>query len=369
MSRRPLKILYLAYANYTGTLDQFAAEHRCRGHEAAFVTLVRSAEGFDNGICLDLWPNGRHKPLLALRNLVMRNMTVRGEQAELPGTPPFYNPGRLHSLLLRLQDRVYQRRILSLIERHGLLDYDVYHLEGGIDFFKDYRTLEGLKENGKRLIANYHGNDFRNRGVHPLVHQLADANTTSEWDVYFRYPGCLYLHLPLRLQADAPASPGSDRVVITHLVRSRNMYYYKGTEEIIRCVRRAIQGRNADFEVVCGLSHEEALRKLDASHILIDQIGGKAGWGYGMSAVEALSRGVVVCVEIQKEIEGVLAGHPFVNVNTQTLTDRLVDLLENPPKRAALAQAGREWVLRTHSIQGVVDRLYGIYREKLGILV
>jgi hypothetical protein len=363
--KQQLKILYLAPANYTGTLNLFVEEHRRRGHVADFVTLTRSPEGFDNGICFDLWPNAGHKTLLTFRNLLLPNSNIKGEREELPGTPPFYKTSPLHALFLKLQDSFYGKRIRSMIEKHGLLDYDIYHLESGIDFFKDFRTLPLLKKNGKKLIANYHGSDFRNRGVHPIVHELADANLTSEWDVYFRYPGCHYLHLPFKIQNDFIADHQTDRVVIAHMARSKELFYYKGTREIIQCAEEAIKGRNAEFRLICGLPFAEVQTKLRAVHILIDQIGGKAGWGYGMSAVEALSRGIIVCVEIQREIEGALAGHPFVNVNRQSLTESLISLIGDTSRRMVLSKASREWATKTHSIRGVVDRLYGIYKERL----
>ncbi len=368
-TNRKLKILYLAPANHTGTLDQFVEEHRKRGHLADFVTLTSSIEGFDNGICFDIWPNARHKKVNLFRDLMVPNANMRGERKQLPGTPPFYKPSFMHSLVLQMQDAIFKKRIMSTIEEYGLLDYDIYHLEGGIDFFKDYRTISTLKNKGCKLIANYHGNDFRDRGVHPLLNKLVDANTTSEWDIYFRYPGCLYLHLPARLYNGPSVNQATTRVVVAHMVRNETLFHYKGTADIIRSAEEATKGRNAEFRFIHSLSHGEAMEKMKDINILVDQIGGMAGWGYGMTAVEALSRGIVVCVDIQKEIEGVLAGHPFVNVNRNNLTKALIGLIEDHSRRIEIAKHGREWVTKTHSIGGVVDRLYGIYREKLCIQI
>jgi len=365
MFKKKIRILYLAAADYTGTMNMFVQEHRARGHKADFVTLSKSAEGFDNGLCLDLRPNGKDKAIIALRNLISENSTFNGERELLPGTPPFSSPSKLRQLANRFQDIYYGRHINNFIKKHNLLDYDIYHLEGGIDFFKDYRILPKLKAAGKILIANYHGNDFRNRGVHPVMHQLADANMTCEWDIHFRYPGSHYLFLPMKkIESLNRQTNDGDTIVICHLVRNEQLFYYKGSKKIKEITERVIKGRNAEFRLLCGLKHEQALLELSKAHILIDQIGGgKGGYGYGMSAVEALSLGLNVCVEIQPEMKSALGSHPFVEVDEFSLEANLTALLDNPQERKVRSLQGPQWVKSTHSISSITDKLYQIYHD------
>jgi hypothetical protein len=55
--------------------------------------------------------------------------------------------------------------------------------------------------------------------------------------------------------------------------------------------------------------------------------------------------------------------HPFVNVNYQNLEAELVKLIADADYRAECAKRGREWVVKTHDIEAVLDKLYGYYSE------
>jgi hypothetical protein len=60
--------------------------------------------------------------------------------------------------------------------------------------------------------------------------------------------------------------------------------------------------------------------------------------------------------------EKFFAGHPFINVDETTLRTRLVELIENADFRRAKAQSSREWVVKRHSLDHVMDELYGHYK-------
>jgi glycosyltransferase involved in cell wall biosynthesis len=359
--KRPLKILYLAPYNYTGTLDVLVAEHRRQGYVADFVTLTKSREKFDDGICLDLRPNGNDKAIIKFRNLITENYDLRGLRKDLPGSPPFCNPSTLRKIALKAKDLFYQKRIWQFINKYNLLDYDVYHLESGIDFFSDYRVLPLLKARGKKLIANYHGNDFRNTGVHPVIHRLADVNMTCEWDIYFRYPNCIYEFLPVNTVCSNTVNQNANKVRIIHSTRGSEHMYYKGSHKIIEIATEATKGRNAEFKYITKMSHSEAMTEYSKSHILIDQMGGKGGYGYGMSAVEGLIRGLNVFVEIQKKMEKEIPNHPFVNITEDTLYEKLVEYIDNEELRIKSAANGLKWVTEKHSVACIVKRLHELY--------
>ncbi len=361
---KKIKILYLAPYNYTGTLDLFVDEHRRRGHQADFVTLTESPEGFSNGLCLNLRPNANDKKIIALRNLISANSNAKGVRAVLQGKPPFFEPFLLQKMALYFYDKFYQRRIYKFINQHNLLDYDVYHLESGIDFFKDYRLLPMLKAKGKVLIANYHGNDFRNRGVHRTMHATANANTTSEWDIFLNYPGCVYQYLPFKFNNDNKITIPTDTssLVMCHIVRAESLFYYKGTKRIVEAAEQVAKKNGCTFKLIYGKTHKEILKELSSAHILIDQIGGKAGYGYGMTAVEALSMGLVVAVEIQDEMRNLLGPHPFLEVNNDNIEKQLDLLINDNINLQSRSENGYSWVRATHSVASVVDKLYELYK-------
>ncbi|MBL8026310.1 MAG: hypothetical protein JNL74_07855 [Fibrobacteres bacterium] len=325
------------------------------------MTMIKGHPGFEEGICFDIRPNVSDLKLLKLRNLLIENSTIDGFRGTLSGTPPFCKPSLFHRAALNLQDFIYSRKINKIIKKHNLLDYDIYHLESGIDFYKDYRLLPILKNMGKILIANYHGDDFRNQGVSPTMHRLADANLTCEWDIHFSYPGSIYEYLPMPEFDGVPVEQITSKVRIVHIIRTREHMPYKGSEAIINAAQKAIVGRNAEFVFLYGLSHEQVLNELLHSHILIDQIGGVGGDGYGMIAVEALSRGLNVCVEIQPRMETLMPDHPFVNVQSNTLQERLEKLIDDSTYRAKQSELGMSWVKKRHGVRTIVDRLYKLY--------
>ena len=62
-----MKILYISPENTAGTLNLWKLAHESKGNECTFITLFKSKQNFENGICLNL-------PLINTNSLYM---TVR----------------------------------------------------------------------------------------------------------------------------------------------------------------------------------------------------------------------------------------------------------------------------------------------------
>jgi hypothetical protein len=96
------------------------------------------------------------------------------------------------------------------------------------------------------------------------------------------------------------------------------------------------------------------------------------GW-YGANVREALMLGKpVVCYlrpewleEMRKEIPDFVDELPIVSATPDTVHDVLVDLIEQPEKRAAIGRRSREFALKWHSAQAAADRFDRIYRGLL----
>ena len=356
-----LKILYLAPEHYTGALGLFVQAHRRRGHQCRLVTLFRSHSRYEEDICLNLPLVGPHFSLMALRRAAYRTHGPEGELAVRQGYPPRWVPAnRAESWFFTFRDALWAPAIHRAIAGYGLMDYDIYHLESGLGFFRDGRIIKRLKDRGKRIVCSYHGTDLRQRGVIPRIDRLADLNLTCELDLLDRHPRMRYLFLPIDTSQFTFREPQNRVRTIGHAPTSR---YFKGSDEIIAVCRQLERERGIRLILIENKPHREALRLKAQCDIFIDQIANLGGWGYGMNSLESLSMGIPTCTSMVPEYEEFLPDHPFVQVDRDHLKEQLIWLIEDDGLRRRKARQGREWVERHHDIDVVMDQLYRYYEE------
>jgi glycosyltransferase involved in cell wall biosynthesis len=355
-----MKILYISPQHISGFLDVLCAGHSRRGNSARFVTLFPSAFGFPEDLSLKLPLHPDKSWIIRGRRFLKR---IRGEadEGELPGNPPMWSPGgRLERLFFNFRDDLIAKKVYKFLDDNGLWDFDLYHLEQGADFFRDCRTAKEFHSKGKKIACFYHGNDIRNRGVFPAIHKISDLNLTSELDLLARYPGIKYLFLPIDTKEVFPKLKDNPKKKIAHATRSR---YNKGSDFIIATVRKIESKYPVELVLIENKPHADCMALKAECDIYIDQIADRAGWGYGMSSVESLAQGLATCTYLNPQYAEFIPDHPFVNVNYQNLEAELVKLIADADYRAECAKRGREWVVKTHDIEAVLDKLYGYYSE------
>ena len=145
--------------------------------------------------------------------------------------------------------------------------------------------------------------------------------------------------------------------MILHAPSSRRR---KGTEHVIA----AVDGLDADLEIVEGLHHDEAFERYRNADIVVDQL--NAGW-YGLFAIECMALGKPVVTFLHDEAvrrteRGVRARpcrsspsppRPCANGCARSSATR--------PSAAALGAASRAYVERVHDIERITDRLLDVY--------
>ena len=97
------------------------------------------------------------------------------------------------------------------------------------------------------------------------------------------------------------------------------------------------------------------------------------GW-FGATAREALMLGKPVIAHIRpawletmrQEIPEYVDELPIVEATPETARDVLLDLVQNPEKRAEIGRRSREFALKWHSAESGVRVLDRIYRDLLG---
>tara|TARA_Y100001970_G_C14252627_1_gene872959 strand:- start:271 stop:1356 length:1086 start_codon:yes stop_codon:yes gene_type:complete len=360
-----MKILYIAPYNTVGTLNLWKKAHNDRGNDCDFITLCQTNEEYDPGICLNLplikpsffYVNGRHLYYKLVRS-------KEGNYRQHTGYPPTWRPNSiLEKYYFDFRDWLWSLKIEPMIQKLKLLDYDIYHLEWGLEFYRDGRFVKKLKELNKPIICTYHGIDLRSRGVIPTIDRASTLNLTSELDLISKHPNLKYLFLPFETYLYNPSYTINKTIRICHSPRNR---LYKGSDTIISICADLAKNYNVEFVLIENKSHQEALKIKQSCDILIDQIDNMGGWGYGMNSVEALSMGLCCMTELTPEYEQFIPDHPFININKQTLNNTLKSLIKNPEKIVKHKKKARAWVVQHHDLNNVTKHLYEYY-QKVGI--
>ncbi|MFH1010072.1 MAG: hypothetical protein V1784_02415, partial [bacterium] len=191
-----MKILHIAAEHVSGTLALFQAEHRRRGNECRYVTFFHSHYQFPEDICLNL-PLMPDKPWVRLAKRLLMGLRGASPDRVRDEHPPLWAPPFWERWLFALRDERLRPRFEEAIRRHELDDFDIYHLDGGLEFYRDARWLKRLTATGKKVVCFYHGTDFRNRGILPEIDKLTHLRLTSEWDLLELDPRLEYLYLPI----------------------------------------------------------------------------------------------------------------------------------------------------------------------------
>jgi glycosyltransferase involved in cell wall biosynthesis len=355
-----MRILYISPEHISGTLPLFCRGHRKRGNEARYVTLFPTRFGFPEDLTLNLPFHPDKKWIIKGRKLLRK---IRGlEPDHQPeGTPPFWEPGSYaEKIFFKYRDSLIKKRVYSFIEMNRIREYDVFHLEQGMEFFRDSRAMKEFKLQGKKIVCFYHGTDVRNRGVLKDIHEISDLNLTSELDLIEKYPGIKYLFLPIDTDEVVPTPQHNTKIRVAHATRSRKN---KGTDYILSIVKKLEKKLPVEMVLIEDKPHDICMEIKSTCDIYIDQIADKGGWGYGMSSVESLAQGLAVCTFLNQKYMDFIPDHPFINVNYENLEFELSKLIMDEAYRSETAKRGREWVIKMHGIKYVMDALYKYYKE------
>ena len=125
-----MKILYISPENTVGLLSTWKKIHEMNGNACDFVTMYRSKQGFDNGICLNLPFITTKSTYIYIRNIYYK-MTrgKQGDQEIISSIPPFNKTNIFENMYYSIRDYIWKFKIEKTIEQYQLLDYDVYHFE------------------------------------------------------------------------------------------------------------------------------------------------------------------------------------------------------------------------------------------------
>ena len=356
-----MKVLYISPENTVGTLSLWKRAHEELGNECSFITLYPSRQQYDEGICLNLPLIYTNSWYIKSRHLYYQKYRGKlGDYKEKNGFPPIWQPNSMfENWYFGFRDWLWHFKIEPLIKKLKLLEYDIFHLEWGLEFYRDGRFVKRLKELNKPIVCTYHGQDLRTRGVIPQIDKISSLNLTSELDLVKKHPSMNYLFLPFDTSQNQPDFKLNDPIRICHSPTDR---YYKGSESIIPVCEELAKNKIVEFFLIENMPHNKAQLLKQSCDILIDQVHNRGGWGYGMNSIEALSMGLCCVTELIPEYVDFIPDHPFVNVNKNNIKNTLMDLIDNPKRIIEYKKRSRNWVIKNHNLHNTADVLYGYYQ-------
>ena len=205
---------------------------------------------------------------------------------------------------------------------------------------------------------HYLGSDIRGKTPEQLAYgKKAGAEIVGSYDAIRWVPEANVIPPGIDLSNLDPTPP-SDRArpVILHAPSSRGR---KGTEHVIA----AVEGLDADLEIVEGLHHDEAFERYRNADIVVDQL--NAGW-YGLFAIECMALGKPVVTFLHEEaVRRTEAAFgttvPIVSATAETLREQLRPLVADAAERRRLGAASRAYVELVHDQERITDRLLDVY--------
>lgn len=161
---------------------------------------------------------------------------------------------------------------------------------------------------------------------------------------------------------DLPAVAGPIR--IAHAPNHRPA---KGTPFVLDAVRRLqADGHDIRLDLIEGVPHDEALRRLQQADIVIEQL----HFGYALTALEGMARGKIVISNLAKDgahrlfrLFSYLDECPIVSAEPETLTDILRRLCDDRTAWPELGRRMRTFVEERHSYQAAAQMWQAIHRK------
>jgi len=286
-----------------------------------------------------------------------------------------------------------------------LMDYDIINLT----FSKSFLTfpifgnflheLAYLKQKGKKIFVTYQGCDVRRQdiiGKYPIsICQHCDICSNkslmnldnSVWAKKKRvkrfeiYADRIFYHNPdlanfinrgffrpyskMDYREWLPEKKQHEKIVIGHAPVGRG---YKGTEIVLNVMNKILKQRNdVEFVLTENIPYNKIKQFYQSLDLYIDQL--YLGW-YGGVGTELMSLEVPVMTYLRdadfKNVpQELIANLPIINVNAQTLEEKINYYLDNKEELAILSHKSREFVQRFHDPLKIAEFMKTHYQDVL----
>jgi len=353
--KNAVRILHIAPFNVANVPFTFVRAERQLGFDSRLITFGRNPLGYPEDICLDLplmdapWLRAAKRRFLPAGRMQVSN--VHQIPDEIP--PKWRSSGLLEDLFWKLRHVLWRSRIRRALVEVDVRGVDVIQLDGGVEFYRDGRNVKKWKAEGKKIICCYTGSDLRVRGVIPEIDAMADLHVSVEFDHIYFHPDVHHVFFPFDASSLKPVQHGSREVVrIGHAPTNRAA---KGTEAILAQLDVLKAKHPIEVVLIEGLPYEKALRLKASCDLFVDQVG---DLGYGINALEALAMEIPVATCLVRGFAERYPDHPFIEVNSANLAERLLPYVRDASLRKETGARGREWVRKYHDPVRVVKTIH-----------
>ncbi len=331
----------------------FVKMHRQFGFESNLVTIYKSKLHFEEDISLNLelpqsklakiW---RDKKIAPVTELKLKEYTPKNF---------------IEEKYFELRDLSNKKKINELIEKRNLFDYDIYHFDGGMDFFRNLSFAKELKTRNKKIVCCYFGSDLRTRGVFKELENISDLLLTVEYDHLLLHKNVNYIFFPFDVKEIDFKINNNKLKKIIHSPTNRA---FKGTDKILKVIDEAKKECDFEFVLLENMDREDLLKIKATCDLAIDQVGGEMGGsGYGKNSIENLSMGIPTFTEFFDDYYKFLTDNPFINSNIDNLKENIVKFVNSDSLIKEYAIKGRKWVEETHSFEAVNEKLLSYYKK------
>lgn len=140
----------------------------------------------------------------------------------------------------------------------------------------------------------------------------------------------------------------------------------KGTAFIVKVIENLQEkGYELHFDLIHNVPHKEALIRIQEADIFIDQL---ILGVHGMAALEALSFNKAVLVYISDYmIPNLPDDTPLINVNMETLENKIIELINDPAKLKLIQSKGRKHIEKYFCTKQLTPKLVDIYHDLIQI--
>jgi hypothetical protein len=278
----------------------------------------------------------------------------------------------------------------ALLSIPDVLKCDVFLLYSP-SVLPNHLYLPLIKALGKKVISAFWGSDIRHwyaygehmsslgvaDEVRPFIEYSKSSNRMDQFyvgkvrtiraaerwsDIILSQPGYAQLQTRPYMRANVPFILSEFRFnvpdrIVPLVVHAPSVRGVKGTEFVLEAVEQLKQeGVQFEFRLIEKMPNSDLRELLAEADIVVDELFADT---VGMLSTEAMACGAVSLVRYMPELAAVPEGCPAVNVNKDTLKEKLREIILNRDMRRQLAYAGRPYVEKNFDHVKVARQLLG----------
>ncbi|HVL47303.1 MAG TPA: hypothetical protein VM889_01970 [Candidatus Thermoplasmatota archaeon] len=225
--------------------------------------------------------------------------------------------------------------------------YDVLHFHDC--FPRAFRLGVALASAKPKLVFHHHGSLLRSGAARHA--DAPGAHLVATPDLLGHLPKARYVPTPHAPPVDPVYPSGRGPILVGHYPSNEST---KGTPAIRAAVAPLVEAGLARFDVASGLKHREALARMAACDVVVDQ------WrpdinAHGVVTLEAMGLGKPVVCSVER------AWYPGIPVLAGDLEVALAEAARRPERLPEIGRVSRAYVERVHAPKAVAAQLLAVY--------